>query len=128
MPNAKTKNRGRIATRAKKRRSQAKLTTAFVMKVGTTLPKGMAGFTFRAPSKAAEVLAGKPAKVKALLQGYGEAFAKSREAGRAVSFRVKVDPSGGATVSPVEEAFTDRDAFPVEEIGEPSPELQRALE
>lgn len=124
---AKTKAAGRIASRAKEPHARATLTTAFVMDAGAALPKGVAGFTFRAPSKAVEVLAGKPAKVKALLQGYGDAFVKSHAAGRAMSFRVKVDPCGDATVTPVEEAATN-DAFPVEEAGEPSPELRRALE
>jgi hypothetical protein len=94
---------------------------------GGALPKDAARFTFTAPTNAAKVLADKPAKVKPLLQRYGEAFAKSREAGRPVSFRVDVDPNGGATVTPVEEAAAEVKAFPVEEPGETSAELKDAL-
>lgn len=42
------------------------------------------------------------AKREPLLKGYGEAVAKSRAAGRTVSFRVEVDPTGGTTVTPLE--------------------------
>ena len=83
---------------------------------------------FRAPSKAAKTLAGKPAEVKPLLQGYGEALDRSRQAGRPVSFRVEVDPSGGAKVMPLEEAaLVPETSFPVEDEGESSPELEAAL-
>jgi hypothetical protein len=64
---------------------------------------------------------------KPILEGYGEAFAKSREAGRPVSFRVDVDPSGGATVTPIEELVARDDTYPVEDSGGPGPELQQAL-
>jgi DNA-binding CsgD family transcriptional regulator len=124
MANAKAKSNRRSVRRSG--RTKMTLTTAFMTGVGATLPKGAAGFKFTAPSKAAEALAGKPAKVKPLLQRYGEAFAKSREAGRPVSFRVDVDPDGGATVTPVEEA-AEQEAFPVEDAGERSPELEAAL-
>ena len=127
MSNAKTKTSERVGL-AKGDSPCATLTTAFITDAGVALPKGMTGFTFRAPGFTAEVLAGKPTKVKALLQGYGEAFAKSRAAGRAMSFRVEVDPTGGATVMPVEEAAVDVETFPVEGAGPPSPELQRALD
>jgi hypothetical protein len=40
--------------------------------------------------------------MKALLQGYGDAIAKSRSVGRPVSFRVDVDPDGETVVTPVE--------------------------
>lgn len=125
MPDVKTS--GRAGAQTKRRSARGTLTTAFITDAGAVLPKGMTGFTFRAPSPAAEVLPGKPAKVKALLQGYGEAFAKSRAAGRTMSFRVEVDPTGGATVTTVEEAAGYVEAFPVEDAGAPSPELQRAL-
>lgn len=126
MPDAKTKPGGQTGARSRGRGAHATLTTAFGMDAGATLPKGVAGSTFRAPSPAAEVLTGKPAKVKALLQGYGEALAKSRAAGRTMSFRVEVDPTGGATVTPVEETIAE--AFPVEDAGEPGPKMQRALD
>jgi hypothetical protein len=90
-------------------------------------PKGTAGFTITAPTKAAKALAGKPAKMKLLLQQYGEAFAKSHEVGRPVSFRVDVAPDGGTTVTPVEEAAPAQEAPPIEEASERSPELQAAL-
>ncbi len=62
-----------------------------------------------------------------LLQRYGEAVAKSREQGHRVSFRVDVDPDGAATVTPVEQAASVGDVFPVETISERSPELEKAL-
>ena len=105
----------------------ATLTTTFMTEAGPLPAKGATGFTVRVPSKAARVLTGKPATVKPLLQGYGEAFARSQEAGRPVSFRVDVDPTGSATVTPVEDAGSRTEPYPVEEAGEPSPQLQQAL-
>ena len=128
MSNTKTKTGGPVGARAKGRGARATLTTAFVTNVAAALPKGVAGFTFRVSGPAAEALAGKPAKVRALLQGYGEAFARSRAAGRAMSFRVDVDPTGGATVTPVEETINETEILPVEEASAPSPELKRALD
>lgn len=129
MANAKVRTGGR-RTKSAKGRGEVRytLTTALMVDAGAALPKGATGFSFRAPAKAATVLADKPAKMKPLLQGYGEAFAKSREAGRPVSFRVDVDPSGGATITPVEEPTPEVRPFPVEEVGEPDANLQRALE
>lgn len=125
MANAKRKPGGRRVKRgAARAEAQATLTTAFMTDAGAALPKGAAGFTFRAPSNAVEVFAGQPAKVKPLLKGYGEAVAKSRAAGRAVSFRVEVDPTGGTTVTPLEEPLAAAAAPP---IGEDA-DLQRALE
>ncbi len=109
---------------AKRSAAQATLTTAFMTDAGVALPKGMAGFTFRAPSNAVEVFAGKPAKVKPLLKGYGEAVAKSQAAGRAVSFRVEVDPSGGTTVTPLDEISSHDVTEPIEV---PDAELDAAL-
>lgn len=107
---------------------QATLTTTFVARVGGSPLGEASGLTFRVPSKAAQVLSGKPAKVKSLLQGYGEAFARSQEAGRPVSFRVDVDPTGTATVTPVEEeSVSSAEPHPVEDTGEPDPMLQDAL-
>lgn len=128
MANAKSTPGRRPAPRPGGRGApKATLTTAFMVDAGVTLPEGAAGFTFTAPSNAAEVLAGKPAKVKPLLQRYGEAVSESREAGRPVSFRVDVDPDGRATVAPVEEPAKAGEAFPVEEAGERSAELGEAL-
>jgi hypothetical protein len=83
------------------------LTTAFITKAGAALPKGAAGFTFRAPRNIVEVISAKPAKVKALLAGYGKAMAESQAAGRTVSFRVEVDPTGDTAVASLEEPAAD---------------------
>ena len=66
------------------------------------------------------------AMMKPLLEGYDEAVTRSRKAGRPVSLRVSVDPSGGATVLSVEEIDAP-DVLPIEEPGEPAPELRDAL-
>lgn len=127
MANAKRKPGGRRVKRgAARAEAQATLTTAFMTDAGAALPKGAAGFTFRAPSNAVEVFAGKPAKVKPLLKGYGEAVAKSRAAGRAVSFRVEVDPTGGTTVTLLEEPLAA--APPIGAAEAIDEDLQRALE
>ena len=123
--------KGRPSGRRAKRSvgvAQATLTTAFMTGAGAALPKGVAGFTFRAPSNALEVFAGKPAKLKPLLKGYGEAVAKSRAAGRAVSFRVEVDPSGGATITPIEEISGATAVLSVETADAPEANLHSALE
>ena len=75
----------------------------------------------------ASALGGRPAKVEPLLRGYGEALARSLEVGHSVSFRVDVDPDGDATITPVDDRVAEDEAFAPEEIGKPSPELQRAL-
>ena len=127
MANAKRKLGGRRVKRgAARAEAQATLTTAFMTDAGAALPKGAAGFTFRAPSNAVEVFAGQPAKVKPLLKGYGEAVAKSRAAGRAVSFRVEVDPTGGTTVTLLEEPLAA--APPIGAAEAIDEDLQRALE
>lgn len=127
MANAKRKPSGRDAGRRAVRASQATLTTAFMTDAAAVLPKGVAAITFRAASNVVKVLAGKPAMVKPLLEGYGEAVAKSRASGRAVSFRVEVDPSGGATVTPLTETAST-DVLPTETATAPDAELQAALE
>jgi len=66
------------------------------------------------------------AEVKPLLQRYSEAFARSRAEGRAVSFRVDVNPEGATTVTPIEVPPT-KDPFAVEKADANSPELERAL-
>jgi hypothetical protein len=128
MADVKRKASRRIAKRGSARAAQATLTTAFITDAGAALPKGVAGFSFRAPSNAVEVFAAEPAKVKALLKGYGEAVAKSRAAGRAVSFQVEVDPSGGATVTPIEESPAPAAVLPAEAPVAPDADLQAALE
>ena len=127
MSDVKRKPSGRSAKRSAGA-AQAMLTTAFMTEAGAALPKSMAWFTFRAPSNAVEVFAGKPAKVKPLLKGYGEAVAKSRAAGRAVSFRVEIDPSGGATITPIEETPAVAVVLPAESGDVPDADLDAALE
>lgn len=127
MANAKARSGERGTSPRAANKSAATLTTAFVMDAGVELPNGVTGVTFRAPRKAAQVLAGKPAKVRPLLQGYGEAFARSQEVGRPVSFRVDVDPSGSATVTPVEQGVSAAGPHAIEETEEPDPELHTAL-
>jgi hypothetical protein len=107
MANVKTKSSRRGPKRSTGRSSKSMLTTAFITKAGAALPKGAAGFTFRAPRNFVEVISAKPAKVKALLAGYGKAMAESQAAGRTVSFRVEVDPTGDTAVSPLDEPTTD---------------------
>lgn len=127
MQKVKVRSEGRSEVSVRRRRdAPTTMTTALVIDAGT-LPKGVAGFMFKAPSSAVRALAGKPAKVKPLLQGYGEAFARSLEVGHSVSFRVDVDPDGAATITPVEKPVDKREAFAVEETGEPTSELERAL-
>jgi len=104
MANVKSKASGRGAARKPSGAVRMTLTTAFMTDADSILPKGVAAITFQAPRNAIELLSAKPAKAKALLRGYGEAIAKSRKEGHTVSFRVEVDPSGGATVTPIERA------------------------
>lgn len=127
MAHAKARAEGSLRIPPGQQRHGAAMgTTALTVAVGT-LPEGAAGFTFKAPSIAASALARKPAKVKPLLQSYGEAFARSREEGRSVSFRVDVNPDGDATITPVSPKTAKREVFPIEEAGEAGPELQVAL-
>ncbi len=107
MANAKTTLGRRIPTRT--HRSKARLTTTLTVDARGALPKG------------------KPTKIKPLLQRYREAFAKSYETGRPVSFRVDVAPDGGATVTPVEDPTPEAAPLAVEAVKERSPELEQAL-
>lgn len=86
MANIRTKANGRGAARMT-------LTTAFMTDVGSIAPKGAAA-TFRAPRNAIEMFSNKPAKVKALLRGCGEAIAERRKEGHTVSLRVEVRSFG----------------------------------
>lgn len=79
-------------------------TTAFFVGPDQMLPKGATGLKLRVPETASKVLTGSPNRMRALLQGYGDAVAKSHMAGRSVSFRVEVDPKGETVVTPVEDA------------------------
>ncbi len=121
MANVKAANRSA-------RRSKATVTTALMVDAGAALPKGSTQFSFTTSADALKLFRGKPAKLKPLLQRYGEAVAESHRAGRSVSFRVDVDPEGDATVTPVDSGVAARNGFPLEEISERSLELERALE
>ena len=101
------------------------LATALLVDAGSRL-EGAPSLKLQVPDNAYRAIAGKPARVKALLRQYGEAAVRSREAGRSVSFCVHVDPAGAATVTPIEEVTTDQ-VSPVEETAEPGFELQEAL-
>src|SRR5271156_669782 len=101
------------------------LETALLVDAGASL-EGAPSLKLQVPDNAYRAIAGKPARVKALLLQYGEAAVRSREAGRSVSFRVHVDPAGAATVTPVEEVTPDQ-VSPVEETAEPGFELREAL-
>jgi hypothetical protein len=99
---------------------------AFVIGPDQSLPKGMVGFKLKVSDMASKALTGDPRRVKALLQGYGDAVVKSRSAGRPVSFRVDVEPDGETIVTPVEEASAAPMPIVVE-TREPDLELQTAL-
>ena len=106
MSGARKKPSGPGAVRDPAGTSRPKPATASARKVAATLAKEAIPVTIRASRSAIGQLSVEPAKVEALLSGYGEALAESRRNGRAVSFRVEVDPSGGATVTPIESAAT----------------------
>lgn len=106
MANVKAKSGARGSVKAAKA-TESVLTTAFMTDTGGTLPKGSVGFTLRAPAKTVAMLADEPAKVKPLLKGYSDAVSKSRRAGRPMSFRVEVDPTGDARITAVDDPGAD---------------------
>jgi hypothetical protein len=73
-------------------------------------------------TKAYKALAAKPARVKALIERYGEAFEKSRKMGRRVSFRVDVEPDRTPKITAIE----GEDA-PEASVGPVSSDLKNAL-
>jgi len=95
--------RGGASRRAESNAELAFTTATFFIGPDQAMPKGTTGFKLKVPDTASRVLANSPKPMKALLQGYGDAIAKSRTAGRRVSFRVDVDPEGETIVTPVEE-------------------------
>jgi hypothetical protein len=97
---------------------------AFFFGLDQPLPKGTVGSKLKIPDAASKVLTNNPKRMKALLQGYGVAIAKSRTTGRRVSFRVDVDPDGCTIMTPVEE--TAPAAEPIKTTAEDT-ELQAAL-
>ena len=104
--------------------AKALTATAFFVGPDQTLPKGTTGFKLKVPETASKVLTG--TRMRALLQGYGDAVARSRTVGRRVSFRVDVDPEGEAVVTPVEDAIVTPE--PAEEEAQvPDGELEAAL-
>ena len=115
MANAKTNPRPALRSR----RTGMTLKTASVADpVGP--PTGADPLT----EKATGTRAPRPAMPKPLLQGYGEALARSRKAGHMVSFRVDVAPDGEAKVTTIEGAANPKSSFVEQAI---SPELQTAL-
>ena len=78
-------------------------TTGLFIGPEPALAKKMSGVKVRVPIQVSKVLTGNPKQMKALLKGYGDAFARSRAAGRPAGFRVVVDPDGSAIVMPDEE-------------------------
>jgi hypothetical protein len=120
---SKTGIRSGAGRRVRTVEKSAFTTTSFFVGPDHILPKGTAGFKLKVPDTASKVLTSSPQRMKALLQGYGDAIAKSRTAGRRVSFRVDVDPEGETVVTPFEEAI----AAAAEEATAPDTELQVAL-
>ncbi|MEH2512223.1 hypothetical protein V1291_003577 [Nitrobacteraceae bacterium AZCC 1564] len=76
---------------------------AFFIGLDQPAPKGTVGSKLKIPDAAFKVLTKNPKHMKALLQGYGDAIAKSRTTGRRVSFRVDVNPEGGTIMTPIDE-------------------------
>ena len=125
-PKSKTGVRSGAGPRVRTARKSAFTTTALFIGPDQSLPKGTSGFKLKVPDAASKVLTSSPKRMKALLQGYGDAIAKSRTAGRRVSFRVDVDPEGETVVTPFEEAVAAPEPV-VEEAMSPDSELQAAL-
>jgi hypothetical protein len=122
-PKSKTSTRGNVSRRV---RTHGKPTPAKKFSTGPAqaLPKGTVALKLKIRGGASNILASSPKRVKALLQGYGDAITKSRTAGRRVSFRVDVDPDGETIVAPFDEAV----AAPLPVLEEPTDlELQAAL-
>jgi hypothetical protein len=124
---ASSKSKPSIRGNASRRvRAPGKPTPAKMFVIGPVqaLPKGKAGLKLKIPHSAAKVFTSSPKRVKALLQGYGDAIAKSRTAGQRVSFRVDVDPEGETVVTPFEGAVAAAQPI-LEETTDP--ELPAAL-
>ncbi|MFM2045886.1 MAG: hypothetical protein RLY86_4462 [Pseudomonadota bacterium] len=100
--------------------------TVFSGTRGGKTDKGSARFTVTATGPTATVLAQDPSRIGPLLQGFGEAVARSQATGQAVRLQVDVAPDGTATVSHVNPA-TASASFPVETVADPDPALQAAL-
>ena len=81
----------------------------------------------KVPTNASKEFAKKPARIKALLQGYGDAIARSRRAGRRVSFRIDVDPEGEIVITPFEDAVHVPQLI-MEEAATADSQLEAALE
>ncbi|MFM2044673.1 MAG: hypothetical protein RLY86_3249 [Pseudomonadota bacterium] len=88
--------------------------------------KEAARFTVTATGPTATVLERDPSRIGSLLEGFGEAVARSQATGQAVRLQVDVAPDGTATVSHVTPA-TPSASFPVETVADRDPALQAAL-
>lgn len=102
-PKSKTGVRGSAARKGRTAGESSFTPMAFFIGLNQLLPKGTVGSKLKIPDTASKVLANNPKGIKMLLQGYGDAIAKSRSTGRRVSFHVDIDPKGGTIVTPVEE-------------------------
>ncbi|TLU70697.1 XRE family transcriptional regulator [Lichenicoccus roseus] len=125
---AAPKSSSRASSGADQRdRRAGKASTATAMLVGPdqTLSAGADGFKLTVPKNASRMLISRSKQVGVLLQSYGEAIARSRTAGRRVSFRVEVDARGATVVSAVEDAVAARD--PAVVAAAPDAELEAAL-
>lgn len=128
MATPKSKAGVRSAARPQVRKASKSISAETIFLVGPdqVSPKEATGLRLEFPPAVSRMLTGSPGPIKALLEGYGDAIAKSRTAGRRASFRVDVDPYGGTIVTPVEEAASPPEPV-LEEPATPDPELQAAL-
>jgi hypothetical protein len=87
-------------TRRKGRPSLKMKVSELAIKAGSVRSKS--GPKLAIPIKFFKTLAGKASGVRSLLESYGRAFVESGQVGRAVGFRVEVDPRGASTITQVE--------------------------
>lgn len=88
--------------------------------------KGTVSLKLQLPATVYEKFTRAPKLMKALLQIYGDAIARSRRDGRPVSFRVDVDPEGKTVVTPVEDTTTGSEVAR-ESAAAPAGDLEAAL-
>lgn len=122
---SKTGSRGAAGHR---KQSAAKLppTEALVVDTGTKPPNGGGDPRIELSNKAAQALALAPDQARHLLERYAEALLESGQTGRAVSFRVDINPAGETTVAPVEHTVPSR-AHDPKEPSSVTAELNNAL-
>ncbi len=126
-PKSKTGVRSGPGRRARTAGKSSFTTAAFFVGLDKALPRGTAGFKLKVPDIASKVLTSNPTRMKVLLQSYGDAIAKSRKAGRRVSFRVDVDSEGNTVVTPFDEPVGAPERVAKKTIAL-DPDLQAALE